>query len=117
MPDLYREFITVEEIALVLLCTEHQVIELLRNGTLPGMKPGRSWVIPRVAFITAVNAWAERAAHDIAQIAQDLSVQRLDDELRAQAVRDEQHPSLPSRGRGRGRSRTVMPPFESLDRG
>ena len=117
MPDLFREFITVEGIALVLLCTEHQVIELLRNGTLPGMKPGRSWVIPRVAFITAVNAWAERAAHDVAQVAQDLDAQRLDDELRTQASRDEQHPSLPSRGRGRGRSRTVMPSLESLSKG
>jgi excisionase family DNA binding protein len=62
MTDLYREFIALEEIAIVLQCSEDKVLALLRAGRIPGIKPGKAWVVPRTAFVTAVNGWAMEEA-------------------------------------------------------
>jgi len=54
--------ISLEEAAEFLECTVVQVMEELRAGTLPGVKIGKPWVIPRPAFFTAVNEMAVTAA-------------------------------------------------------
>lgn len=40
-------------------CTPERVIELLKDGVLPGLKIGRGWVIPRDAFFAEVNLLAK----------------------------------------------------------
>lgn len=49
---------TVAEAATILDCTQSSVEAHLRTGRLPGLKFGRSWVIPIEAFNTAINALA-----------------------------------------------------------
>ena len=53
-----------DEIAALLKCTVETVFNELRAGSLPGVKPGREWVIPRQAFFDHINlrAGAEAAA-------------------------------------------------------
>ena len=55
------EKITIEEVAEFLECSEERVQDMLREGRLPGFKPGKAWVIPRVAFFDAVNVAAVQA--------------------------------------------------------
>jgi excisionase family DNA binding protein len=54
------EKISIAEIAEFLECTEWRVRDLLHEGRLPGLKMGKSWVVPRVALFEAVNAVAQR---------------------------------------------------------
>jgi excisionase family DNA binding protein len=49
---------TVAEVATILDCTQASVEAHLRSGRLPGLKFGRSWVVPIEAFNTAINALA-----------------------------------------------------------
>lgn len=49
---------TVAEAAAILDCTQSSVEAHLRTERLPGLKFGRSWVIPIEAFNTAINALA-----------------------------------------------------------
>ncbi len=57
------EKVTIERAAEFLECTEVHVLALLRDGRLPGVKLGKSWVIPARAFFTAVSDLAiEQAA-------------------------------------------------------
>lgn len=112
MDDISNQFLSLDDAARVLQCTENQVIELLRNGTLPGMKPGRSWVIPHQAFVTAVNAWAHRAAEAQQALVAHEAREDFKKKLGLDQAGAEIQPSTPSRGRGR--SRTVMPSMESF---
>ena len=50
--------ITITEAAEFLECTESRIQELLREGRLPGLKMGKSWVIPSATFYGAVEALA-----------------------------------------------------------
>ena len=59
--DLDGEKISVADAAEYLECTATRVLELLREGQLPGMKYGKAWVIPRAAFFDAVNVAAVQA--------------------------------------------------------
>jgi excisionase family DNA binding protein len=60
--DAHR--ISIVEAASFLECSTERVLGLLAAGTLPGIMAGRGWVIPRAAFLTAVNdeAMKNRAA-------------------------------------------------------
>ena len=60
----------LEKIALAdaceyLECGDVKLLQLLNDGSIPGLKAGRGWVIPRAAFIDAVNALAVSAAKNI----------------------------------------------------
>lgn len=48
-------------------CTPERVIELLKDGVLPGLKIGRGWVIPREAFFAEVNLLAKARMVDRAR--------------------------------------------------
>ena len=104
MADLLREFITLEEIAIVLMCSEDRVLVLIREGRIPAIKPGKAWVVPRAAFVSAVNDWAMK----------DAKIAQGPDEPAPLAQSELVY--TPAK-RGRGRPRTVMPPFESFSRG
>lgn len=59
-----NDVLTVSDVAALLDCAETTVEALARERTLPGIKPGRSWVFPREALLAALNRQAlERAAH------------------------------------------------------
>lgn len=49
---------SVDEAAAILECTRASVETHLRSGRLPGLKFGRSWVLPVEAFAQAINALA-----------------------------------------------------------
>lgn len=68
-PDSFT--ISSEEVAEVLHCTVETVRQLLAQGVLPGMKPGKEWIIPRAAFTEAINAYAlDQAGQRRKQLAQ-----------------------------------------------
>ena len=50
--------ITITEAAEFLECTESRIQELLREGRLPGLKMGKSWVIPTAMFYEYVEGIA-----------------------------------------------------------
>lgn len=52
------EVINAEQCAQLLQCTEQRVEELTRNGDLPGMKYGRSWIFVKADLLVYI---AERA--------------------------------------------------------
>lgn len=56
------EKLSLEQAAEYLECSVDTVLSELRRGSLPGLKPGHSWVIPTNAFIQHVNL---RAMHEM----------------------------------------------------
>lgn len=50
-----RPVYSVEEAAAILECTPLSVESNLRSGRLPGVKFGRSWVLPVEAFVQQIN--------------------------------------------------------------
>ena len=59
------EKISMEEAAAFLECSTDQVERELRAGRLPGIKIGKPWIIPRLAFNAAVNDLAIDAAREL----------------------------------------------------
>lgn len=58
------ETMTLEEASEALRCQGILTVrQLLADGELPGIKPGKEWVIPRAAFWHAVNEMAVKEAH------------------------------------------------------
>ena len=51
-------FISPEKAAHILRCSERKVAEMLKNGELPGVQLGLSWVIPVSAFVFTVGQMA-----------------------------------------------------------
>jgi excisionase family DNA binding protein len=49
---------TVDQVAEMLSCSRTTVEELARNGQLPGIKPGVSWIFPAGALATRLEAMA-----------------------------------------------------------
>lgn len=54
--------IDFDEAAALLKCEPAKLEALLRSGELPGAKFGRSWVIPREAFMQRLNELALQQA-------------------------------------------------------
>ena len=53
----------LEEAAMLLKCEPSRIEEMLRDGTLAGIKAGRSWALPRDAFVHRLTELAlEQAA-------------------------------------------------------
>jgi excisionase family DNA binding protein len=53
-----RDKISLQEACDFLECSHPKLKEMLHDGDIPGIKLGKAWVIPRVAFLSAVNAMA-----------------------------------------------------------
>lgn len=54
----------VDEIAEIMMCDKDRVSERLISGDIPGVKFGRSWVIPSEAFFLRLNEIAiEESMH------------------------------------------------------
>ena len=62
--------ITIEQASEMLFCSPEVMAERLKNGELPGIKYGRSWVIPFEAFMARLN---EIALENAEQRRQELS--------------------------------------------
>lgn len=52
------EVLSKEQVAALLQCDVLTVEEKCRNGELPGVKVGRSWVFPREALLQRLNEMA-----------------------------------------------------------
>jgi len=57
-PALLPELFSVDLFAQLLDCSAGAVEEATRDGRLPGVKYGRSWVYPREAALQVLNAQA-----------------------------------------------------------
>lgn len=55
-----QEILTSDETADLLDCETRTVEDALRDGKLPGIKLGRSWMIPREALLEVVNELAKQ---------------------------------------------------------
>lgn len=53
-----NDILTTDEVADLLQCDVVTVEGKLRRGELPGIKPGRSWMCPRVALLDVLNQQA-----------------------------------------------------------
>lgn len=62
VPQIANEVISFENACEVLKCSEAALLQMLASGEIPGLHFGVAWVIPRVAFIRAVNGLAIQAA-------------------------------------------------------
>ena len=65
--------ITITEAAEFLECTESRIQELLREGRLPGLKMGKSWVIPTALFYEYVEGIARYDAAGLARPLQSIA--------------------------------------------
>lgn len=63
-----RDKVSIEEACQFLECEKPKLQELLREGILPGLKLGKAWVIPRVAFFDAVNRLAAEEATKLCEV-------------------------------------------------
>lgn len=52
------DILTVEEACRMVGCAEQTLLARLRSGNLPGLKLGKSWVIPQAAFVSRLNELA-----------------------------------------------------------
>ncbi len=53
-----NDILTTDEVADLLQCDVTTVEDKLRRGELPGIKPGRSWMCPRLALLDTLNRQA-----------------------------------------------------------
>ena len=56
--------ISIQEAASFLECSDETVTSMLRDGDLPGIKPGKAWVIPLQGFYAAVESLGAQAAYE-----------------------------------------------------
>jgi excisionase family DNA binding protein len=68
-----RDKVSIEEACQFLECEKPKLLELLREGVVPGLKYGKAWVIPREAFFGAMN---RLACSDADKLAQALAAER-----------------------------------------
>ncbi len=50
-----KEILTKGDVAEMLLCDEITVADRLRQGVIPGLKFGRTWIIPAGALLQRLN--------------------------------------------------------------
>ena len=55
-----RDVLTEQDVAALLDCEQSTVQEKARNGDLPGVKFGRSWVFPKTSLLQSLHADAMR---------------------------------------------------------
>lgn len=68
MTRIDAEILTVNDLAELFACDKETAAARLTSGDLPGVKVGRSWIIPRQAFFERLNEKAlEEAANRRAQ--------------------------------------------------
>lgn len=54
----------IEELAKLLRCKEEMASTLLAQGVLPGLRFGRSWIVPRQSLLVRLNKLALDQAED-----------------------------------------------------
>ena len=58
------EAYSINEVATILGCEAETAVERIISGDLPGLKIGRSWIVPREAFSQCLNELALREAQE-----------------------------------------------------
>lgn len=110
--------LTVDDLAALLACDRETAAARLTSGDLPGVKVGRSWIIPRQALFERLNEKAreeaanrrlklENAQQKAASMGQDL-----DNVI--QTVAPSTSATLTSLENTRGRKRRVPPALPTL---
>ena len=67
------DVLTTDEVADLLECEPKTIEEKLRRGELPGVKFGRSWMLPRQALMETLNDLARKNLAEHLQVAQPLA--------------------------------------------
>lgn len=103
--------LTVTDVASILRCDEETAAERVIKGDLPGVKFGRSWIIPAAAFFQRLNELAlEEAEARRAERAKELQ------DAAAKAAKAAAAPlsvAMPSPSQ-RGRVRRTPPPLPTI---
>ena len=87
-----NDILTTDEVADLLQCDVATVENKLRQGELPGIKPGRSWMCPRVALLEVLN---QQAHQNI-------------------TVRPSRQPTVAATAPRRGRMRSALPSLSQV---
>lgn len=64
-----NDILTVDEAAQMVDCVPETMINAIKRGEIPAVKIGRSWKIPRGAFLTALDSMALEDMTDRALVA------------------------------------------------
>ena len=100
------EAYTLTQAAAILDCTAETVAERISAGDIPGVKFGRSWIIPRQAFCQRLN---EMSLQDAAKRRQNKTVALLP--APHHSLMPQPHKQVQARS---GRIARVPPPLPSL---
>lgn len=71
-----NDILTTDEVADLLQCEVTTVEEKLRQGELPGVKFGRSWMCPRLALLDTLNQQANANLRLLTPVAAAVAKQR-----------------------------------------
>lgn len=104
---------TIPEVAQILLCDEETAASRVIQGDLPGIKFGRSWVIPVQAFFQRLNELALEEAETRRQELQGERDKAKAKAAKAQGSTDLLSVSVPTPAQ-RGRQRRTPPPLPGL---
>lgn len=77
MQQIDQEIFTVDQLAKLFCCDSETVASRLISGDLPGLKVGRSWLIPRQALIDRINQKANDEAAIRRNINRSLNDQKI----------------------------------------
>lgn len=106
MPDQLPPTLTIDQAAELLQCDRDTAAARLASGELPGLKFGRSWVIPADAFMRRIN-----------ELSMELAEQRRAESAQPSKKAGGAMPGLTVVGTSaakRGRTRRSVPSLEKL---
>lgn len=106
----HTDTLTIPDVAKILLCDDETAAERVIKGELPGVKFGRSWVIPAAAFFQRLNELALEEAERRRKEREGEREEAAAKGARA-AANTSQAPAVLSVAVQRGRVRRVPPPL------
>ena len=77
MSNQLPPILTVEQFAELCKCSQRTLEEKARNGILPGLKMGDSWIFPTEATLRAINRLAEEEATTRAKPTEARAIKKL----------------------------------------
>ncbi|WP_373765262.1 helix-turn-helix domain-containing protein [Delftia acidovorans] len=120
MKRVDAEILTVDDLAELFSCDKETAAARLTSGDLPGVKVGRSWIIPRYALLERLNEKAreESAARRAQRLTTSNTAQSLTKAIQAEpntVTKEALTVLLPNAALNkRGRKRRVPPSLPAL---
>lgn len=62
MLEQYNELLSITDMQEILCIWRNRTYELLNNGTIPSLRIGKSWKIPKEAVIQYLRSWQHNPA-------------------------------------------------------